>query len=133
MRIEYTGDILTVRAVEDCIRSTRKYTKGVFSKPVKHPIQGEEFQSRSLTEYYEVYPSLELGWDMSASDAWAWVWGDIEHIGIHLVYNYPSNRAWLILLGGNGSIVSMEEGIPGFSQALAQLARSGRHRNNNPA
>ena len=63
MRSEFVGSILAVRAVEDTIRATKKYTKGAFSKPPQHPIQGMDFPSRVLTEYYEVYPDTEVGWE----------------------------------------------------------------------
>ena len=128
MSFEYIGEILHVRTVEDCIRATRKYTKSVFSKPVTHPIQGGVFPSRVLTEYYEVYPDLELSLEMAATDAWAWVWGDTIHIDIYFRYNYVVNKAWLTIQGGNGSVESLGQGIPGFREALEKLEKGGRHR-----
>lgn len=128
MSFEFIGDILAVRAVETCIQISNKYTPRLFSKPIKHPIQGEEFPSRVLTIYYEVYPTLELSWDMSASDAWAWVWGDIEHIDVYLYYNYVVNKAWLTIQGGDGSVESLGQGIPGFREALGKLEKGGRYR-----
>lgn len=126
MHNSYSGDILAVRAVEDCIRATKKYTKGAFSRPVKHPIQGEEFPSRVLTEYYEVYPDFEISWDTLAADAWAWIWGDAEHIDILFKYNYPVNRAWVIIHGGNGVIKDLERGIPGMKEALSNVSANGK-------
>jgi len=121
MRSEFTGYILDVRAVEDCIRATRKYTKGAFSRPVKHPIQGEDFPSKALTEYYEVYPDTEISWDMPASDAWAWVWGDTPHIDLRFLYNYQSNRGKVIIYGNDGVVGMLKEGIPNFAEALIKL------------
>jgi len=104
MKTEFVGDILSVRDAEDCIRLTRKYTKGVFRKSVEYPIQGEDFSSKMLTEYYEVYPDLEIGWNMPASDAWAWVWGDVLHVDVVFRYNYLTNRAKITVHGGNGIV-----------------------------
>ena len=121
MRNEFVGNILAVRAVEDCVRITRKYTKGAFSRPTQHPIQGGEFPSHVLTEYYEIYPDTELGWDMPASDAWAWVWGDTPHIDIRFHYNYQRNRAMVVVFGNNGVVKLLEDGIPGLAEALAKV------------
>jgi len=121
MRSEFVGCILDVRAVEDCIRATRKYTKGAFSRPAKHPIQGEDFPSKALTEYYEVYPDMEIGWDMPASDAWAWVWGDIPHIDLRFTYNYKANRGRVTVYGNDGVVNMLREGMPNFAKALLKL------------
>jgi len=121
MRSEFVGCILDVRAVEDCIRATKKYTKGAFSHPVKHPIQGEDFPSKALTEYYEVYPDMEVSWDMPASDAWAWVWGDTPHIDLRFLYNYQNNKGKVIIYGNDGVVGMLKEGIPNFTETLIKL------------
>jgi len=121
LRTEFVGSIATVREVEDCIRATKKYTKGAFRRPVTHPIQGEGFPSRTLTEYYETYPDLELSWDMSASDAWAWVWGDVAHIDVLFQYDYRANRGKVIVHGNDGVVNILRENIPGFREALARV------------
>lgn len=121
MKTEFSGDILSVRNAEDCIRLTRKYTKGVFRKRVEYPIQGEDFPSRVLTEYYEVYPDLDISWNMLASDAWAWVWGDVLHIDVFFNYNYSNNKARIIIHGGNGVVQGLIKGIPGLGDALAKI------------
>jgi len=131
MRQEFVGDILSVRALEDCIRATKKYTKGVFSRLAKHPVQGEDFPSKVLTEYYEVYPDTELHWDMPASDAWAWVWGDVPHIDVRFHYNYLRNRAMMVVYGDNGVLEMLKEGIPGFTDALARTATDGTNSSQN--
>jgi len=125
MRSEFVGSILAVRAVEDTIRATKKYTKGAFQKPARHPIQGEDFPSRVLTEYYEVYPDTELGWDMPASEGWAWVWGDVPHIDVLFKYNYQRDKAIVIIHGGNGVVDLLEAGIPGFGEALSKVVENG--------
>ena len=124
MRTEFVGSILAVRSVEDTIRATKKYTKGAFTKAAQHPIQGAEFPSRVLTEYYEVYPDMEVGWDMPASDGWAWVWGDTPHIDVLFKYYYHQNKAIVIIHGGNGVMKLLEEGIPGFEEALGVVGNS---------
>ena len=121
MRSEFTGCIMTVRAVEDCIRATKKYTKGAFTRESKHPIQGEDFPSKVLTEYYEVYPDTEISWEMLASDAWAWVWGDTPHIDMRFLYNYNSNKGKIVIFGNNGVVNMLREGIPNFTNAISKL------------
>jgi len=121
MRQEYSGCILEVRAVEDTIRATKKYTKGAFTRAAKHPIQGEDFPSRVLTEYYEVYPDMEISWDMPANDAWAWVWGDTPHIDVRFNYNYQDNKGRVTILGNDGVVDMLREGIPNFTEALEKL------------
>ena len=125
MKIELKSNILLVRDLEDTIRATRKYTKGAFSKASKHPqkIQGEQFPSRVLTEYYEVYPDLEIGWDMRAGDAWAWVWGDVIHIDITFLYDYRDNKAKVTIHGGKDALENLKEGIPGFKSKLSEIEK----------
>jgi len=121
MKTVYKSNILLVRDLEDTIRATRKYTKGAFSKAVSHPIQGEQFPSKVLTEYYEVYPDLEIGWDMRAGDAWAWVWGDVVHIDMIFLYDYRDNKAKVTIHGGKDAMEKLKEGIPGFKAILTMI------------
>ena len=116
--MELTSNIANIRDIEDCIRATKKYTKGVFHKKVEHPIQGAEFPSKVITEYYEVYPNVELSWDMPAGQAWALVWGDEVHIDIFFKYDYRVNRASVRVQDGNGNLRELNNAIPGFSKAL---------------
>jgi hypothetical protein len=128
MRNEFIGSILSVRAVEDTIRATRKYTKGAFKAPVQHPIQGEEFPSRVLTEYYEVYPDIESDkslWDMNIVDAAFWLAGETPHIDVLFKYNYQQDKAIVIIHGGNGVVKLLGEGIPGFGEALEKVVENG--------
>lgn len=121
---EYTGDILLVRAVEDSIRLTKNYTEGIRTMRQKHPTQGEEFPSRSFCKYYEVYPDVELSWNMSASVAWAWVWGDVEHIDVLFYYDYRDNKGSIIIEDGARAVKELARAIPNFSEALALLIAS---------
>ena len=122
MRNEFVGSIMAVRAVEDTIRATKKYTKGAFAKVAHHPIQGEAFPSRVLTEYYEVYPDIESVWDMSIIDAAFWLAGETPHIDVLFKYNYQRDKAIVIIHGGNGVVKLLGEGIPGFEEALGKVA-----------
>ena len=127
MRNEFVGTILAVRAVEDTIRATRKYTKGAFSRPAQHPIQGEDFPSRVLTEYYEVYPDIESVWDMSFIDAAFWLAGETPHIDVLFKYNYQRDKAIVIIHGSNGVVKLLGEGIPGFAESLGKVTENGKH------
>ena len=124
MRQEFTGNIITVREVEDCIRATKKYKKVLFRKVVQHPIQGEDFPSRVLTEYYEIYPEMEVGWNMAASDFFDWVWGDTPHIDVRFHYNYQENKGRIIIFGNNGVLDMLKEGIPNFNILIIKLKRN---------
>ncbi len=125
MRSEFNGSILVVREAEDCIRATKKYTKGAFSKPRKYPVQGEDFPSVFLTEYYEVYPDTVVGWNMSAVDAWAWIWGDVIHIDVLFQYDYRSNKAKVIVRGGTRAVDELVRGIPGLGSVLSRMIPEG--------
>lgn len=124
MRTEFIGDIATVRVVEDCIRATKKYTKSAFRKPIAYPIQGEEFPSKVLTEYYEVYPEMEPSWDMSWPDFWMWVWGDTPHIDVLFQYDYRVNRGKVTVRGNNNVLDMLKDGIPDFEESLGKVMPS---------
>jgi len=121
----FVGNIACVRDVEDCIRATKKYTKGAFRKEIQHPIQGGEFPSKQITEHYEVYPDTELSWDMSASEAWAWVWGDVSHIDVVFRYDYQKNWASVTVKAGREAVIELARAIPNFSDTLAKAVVSG--------
>lgn len=123
MKSEFTGDILSARAVEDCIRATKKYTKGAFTRKIVHPVQDtkQPVISKVITEYYEVYPEVEISWDMKASDAWALVWGDVLMIDVKFRYDYRSNKAGIVIYGGRAAVTELCSGIPGLEEALCAL------------
>ena len=122
MKIVFKSTIIPIRDIEDAIRATKKYTKGAFTSPERHPIQGEDFPSRTLTEYYEVYPETELGWDMPLSTAIDWAWGDVTHIDVRFQYDYRSDLAKMIVYGGRSAIAALTDGIPGFKAAVERVA-----------
>ncbi len=128
MKSEFVGSIATVRDVEDSIRATRRYTKGVFSKPAAHPspIQGSDFPSRVLTEYYEVYPDTDVHWDMPAGVALDWLWGDVTHIDVLFFYDYRVNKAKVVVRGGAEAVEELTKGIPRFGDTLAKVV-AGAH------
>jgi hypothetical protein len=118
---EYKSNIATIRDLEDCIRTTKKYTKGAFSKKTEHPIQGSDFPSRVLTEYYEVYPTLAITWGMPAGIAIDWLWGEYNHIDVFFRYDYRANKASMTIHGGTESIRDLKAGIPGLQRLLEEL------------
>jgi len=127
MRSEFVGGILAVREVEDTVRATKRYTKGLFHKPVKHPIQGEDFPSRVMTEHYEYYPHIEPSMDMSIIDAVLWLADFEPHIDINFSYNYLRDKAIVIIRGSNDVVELLREGIPGFGEALAKVTENGNY------
>jgi len=122
MKNEYAGSILAVRKVEDTIRATRKYTEGVLTQRAKHPIQGENFPSRVLVKYYEVYPDLDLEqvkpfWDV-LKESGDWLWGATPHADVTFKYNYLRGKAAVTIYGGSGVTELLCSGVPGFGDAL---------------
>lgn len=120
-RYEITSDIESIRAIEDAIRATGKYTKMIWSRNGHSDIQGDDFASKVVTENYEVYPELDITeqrplWEalLSTSD---WLWGDIERIEVRFRYNYTRNRAIAQVRGGNGVLKTLSNGIPGWEAA----------------
>ena len=118
--VEYAGNIIGVRAVEDCIRATRKYTEGVGTMRTKHPVQGEEFRSKVFVKYYEVYPDTELSWDMPAGVAIDWLWGETACIDVTFKYDYRANKASVMVRDGPDAVKELARAIPDFSEMLAR-------------
>lgn len=125
MRNEFTGTVLAVRSVEDCIRATKKYTESLSTRLAQHPIQGSDTPSRVLTKYYEVYPDLEVGWDMSIVDAVFWLADNPPHVDVKFHYDYLKNRASVTVLGSSSVVEMLASGIPGLSAALEKMSRNG--------
>jgi len=122
MKYRLSGDIMSVRAVEDSIRATKKYTKGAFSKPIKHPIQGEDFPSRILTEYYEVYPDVEeVTWDLFSPEFWSWL--RTRHVDVRFQYDYRQNMALMQVHGGEKAMTALNKAVPGFAEAVSGIPR----------
>lgn len=122
---EYAGNITCIRAVEDCIRATHKYTEGIGTIRKHHPIQGEDFPSRSFCKFYEVYPGIDLSWDMPADEAIDWLWGDKRCINVMFKYDYRTNKASFTVKTGNGTVRELVKTIPGFGAALEIVKGNG--------
>ena len=130
MKSEYEGNINNIRAVEDCIRATKKYTVGIGSLRSKHPVQGNGFTSKVFSMHYEVYPDVNLSWDMPAGKALDWLWGEYDCLDVRFTYNYPTNKAWVAIRDGTTGVKVLAKAIPGFSDALARVIASRSLTNN---
>ena len=122
---EYTGNIESVRAVEDCIRATKKYTEGIGTMRKKHPIQGEDFPSKVFCKYYEVYPHVDLEEKRPFSetigvafDLW---WRDTPFIDVIFKYDYRSNIATVNIKDGVKAVRELTKEIPNFGEALSAI------------
>lgn len=114
MKIEYKGSIAEIRAIEDCIRATKKYTEGILSK--KHPqqIQGEDFPSRVLTKHYEFYPNIpEISWNMPFNVALDWLFSDTPCIKVSFRYDYRTNNA-IAIIQDDRDVIILSQTVPGF-------------------
>ena len=118
---EYVGNIVTIREVEDCIRNTKKYTEGIRTMRKTHPVQGGDGPSKVFYKYYEVYPEMEVDWDMDAKDFFDWLWGDTPHIDLMFHYDYRDNKASLIITDGFEALKKLNKGIPGFEEIIARI------------
>jgi hypothetical protein len=125
-RTEFAGNILTIRAVEDCIRASHKYSEGISSRLFSHhPSQGERFPSRVLTKYYEVHPEIDLDqlrdfWDVAFTTS-DWLWGDPSMVNVLFRYNYATNRAWAYVYGGEPALLLLKDKIQGLTAALDSI------------
>lgn len=138
MRIaaEFTGNIMSIRAVEDCIRATNKYKEYLGTMAKRHPVQGGDFHSDLFCKRYEVYPEMEVGWDMSIVDAIFWLGSGTPAVDVVFKYDYRRNnghgqsldRAWLVVRNGRDAVMLLADCIPGFSDALAKAVTSVNHK-----
>ncbi len=122
---EFAGNIESVRAVEDCIRATKKYTEGIGTMRKHHPIQGEDFPSKVFCKYYEVYPEIELSWDMPAGVALDWLWQDTLCLDVMFKYDYRANKASVTIRDGEKAIKELSKSIPNFGKALVAITNGG--------
>ena len=94
---EYFGRIPFVRAVEDSIRATKKYTEGIRTMWSHHPVQGGEFSSKVFRKCYEVYPEIDLRggtlWDLPAGVGLDLLWRDTPCIDVIFKYDYRENNS----------------------------------------
>lgn len=121
----YKGNINSIRAVEDAIRSSKKYTEGVMTMRKTHPIQGEDFPSKVFCKYYEVYPELKISWDMPAGTAIDWLWGEYESIDVTFRYDYRANKAYITINDGDKAVKLLSKTIPYFRSALMKVEANG--------
>jgi len=123
MKIEYVGNIQLVRAIEDSIRASKKYTKILFRRNGQTPMQGEGFPSRCVTEHYEVYPDIDgVSWDMPVGVALEWLSGIVTSVEVMFKYNYNVNKAWMVVKDGYQGVRELKKGIVGFREALSKVA-----------
>lgn len=122
---EFTGNIESIRAVEDCIRATKKYTEGIGTMRAKHPIQGEEFPSKVFCKYYEVYPEVDVSWDMPAGVALDWLWRETPCLDVIFKYDYRVNKASVSVRDGPSAVKELARSIPKFSDMLAVVIANG--------
>ena len=122
MKIEYTGSITEIRAVEDCIRATKKYTEGILSKKHPQPIQGEGFPSRVLHKHYEFYPNVpEISWNMPVNTAIDWLYSDTPCIRLSFRYDYRMNQA-VVMLSDDRDIIELNK-VAGFREAIQSVGK----------
>lgn len=121
---EFTGDIISVRAVEDCIRATKKYTEGIRTMRTKHPVQGEEFSSKVFCKYYEVYPEVDTS-HMSLGTVMEWLSGYSIHIDVMFKYDYRIDEASVTIKNGQKAVGQLARAIPSFSRALREVRKNG--------
>ena len=117
---EYVGKIPFIRAVEDSIRATKKYTEGIRTMRTKHPVQGEEFPSRVFCKYYEVYPDVDVS-KMSLGTIVEWLSGYKTHIDVMFKYDYRANKASILIEDGASAVMELANKIPKFSDTLAAV------------
>ncbi len=119
--VEFPGNIIAIRSIEDCIRVTKKYTEGIRTMRKTHPIQGGDFPSAVFCKYYEVYPEMEVGLDMAVSDFIDWVWGDTPCIDVMFHYDYRANKASMVIRDGFDAVKQLTKSIPGFGDILKDI------------
>jgi len=124
---KHQSSVALMRDVEDAIRASKKYTKylSLFSKHNNVKVQGDDFPSSVVTEHYEVYPDMQINWDMSIIDAIFWLGHGTRSIKVVFKYSYPTDRAWLVVDDGPEAIKELAQSITGFSEALAKAIANG--------
>ena len=118
---EVYGTIISIRALEDCIRATKKYTEGIRTIRKTHPVQGDDFPSQVFYKYYEVYPDMEVGLDMDVKDFFDWLWRETPCIDVMFHYDYRANKASVLVRDGAEAINKLIRSIEGFGDALRDI------------
>lgn len=120
---EFVGAIMAVRAVEDSIRATQKYTEGVTTLKVQHPIQGDDFPSKKFCKYYEVYPNVDVS-NMSFSTMLEWLTGYTHCVDVKFNYDYRVNKASVIIQDGHDAVSELTRSIPEFGKRLELVTQN---------
>jgi hypothetical protein len=124
---EYTGSVVAVREVEDCIRATRKYAERIGTMRKHHPIQGEDIPSKVFCKYYEVYPEMEVSLDMRIEDAVIWLSGETPCFEVKFNYDYRDNKALVNFTDGLNALRDLKKSIPNLSECLAKVGANGNN------
>jgi len=90
-----------------------------------HPVQGEDFPSRTFIKHYEVYPDTEITWDMPVGAAIDWLCGDVLRVYVLFRYDYRMNKAAIGIKDGPEAIKQLTRAIPGFGGALQVVNNGG--------
>lgn len=112
---EITGNIESIRAIEDCIRATKKYTEGIFTIRQQHPIQGNSFPSKAFRKYYEVYPKMDVpDWDTLIGKAIDWF--ETPTIEVTFYYDYRIDRATMYI--EEKKFAELKKVVPNLGKAI---------------
>lgn len=121
MKSEVTSNIGDIRAIEDCIRASKKYTEGLGTLDRHHPVraQGGEFPSVVFCKNYEVYPDVaEVSWDMPVGQALDWL-SEARCVNFRFYYDYRNNTATVSLPSLDDELwEKLKAAVPGFSAAF---------------
>lgn len=134
MKSEFSGNIVNIRAVEDAIRASKQYTEGLSTIWKRHPDPTiwdrpdplkRDGYSKVFRKHYEVYPGVEINWNMPANVAIDWLWGDTPRVNVDFRYDYRINKASVVVRNGAMAVKELANTIPGFSDALARVMADG--------
>lgn len=125
---EFWGNVTVIRDIEDCIRSTKKYTEGVKTLHTQHPVQGADFPSRKFCKIYEVYPEMEISSKMGAGDAIDLLWGDTPCVSVIFNYDYRTGKASVCIDDRMGMLEMLLLGIPRLCELLDPAMTTNGHR-----
>lgn len=115
---EFTGSVLAIRAIEDCIRASHKFNKYFRLNRGHHPTQGEDFPSNKFYERYEVYPDIEWGIDMQLTDLLILAGHGAPIVNVVFNYDYRVDKASMVVEGKLGGLEKLLDGIPGLCHNL---------------
>jgi len=120
--IEITGLISEIRAIEDAIRTSKKYTEGLATLRQHHPVQGEDFPSKVVTKHYEVYPDMKVSMDMLVGDALDLLWDEKERIKVTFCYDYRKPEG-SVQFKSQADIDRLCGAIPGLKSSVIKCSQ----------